>query len=138
MCRSWTMITTVQHVIDSQAMTLDVHSSRPKRRSDDGQTILKPDSIGSQSVADLRRLVELRGLEPLASCMPFLAIPSGTVAGSRMPAVQSRCAVRMCPSLPAAVWVRSHLISHWFAGLTGEGEVSSWFKLPGQATLISP
>ena len=61
-----------------------------------------------------RKTVELRGLEPLASCMLFLAILSGTVAGSRMPAVQSRCAVRMCPSLPAAVWVRSHLVSHWF------------------------
>ncbi len=36
-----TMITPVQRVIHSQPIVLDVHPSRPQRRPDDGQTILK-------------------------------------------------------------------------------------------------
>ena len=35
--------------------------------------------------------VELRGLEPLASCMPFLPIPSGCIALRRIPAGQAAC-----------------------------------------------
>jgi hypothetical protein len=38
--------------------------------------------------------VELRGLEPLASCMPCLTNPSGIVRGGQVPAGQSTPAVR--------------------------------------------
>ncbi len=60
--------------------------------------------------------VELRGFEPLTSCMPFLEEPSGHVEVGRLPAGQSRCPVWLCPARSGAVCVRSHLISHWLNG----------------------
>jgi hypothetical protein len=56
--------------ICSRVIALDVHSSRPKRRSDDGQTILKTALDGWRLRSDLGKPVELRGFEPLTSCMP--------------------------------------------------------------------
>jgi hypothetical protein len=69
-CSPKPAIAGVRGVIRGQFMALDVQSSRPKRRSDDGQTILKTALNGWDLRLDLRKLVELRGLEPLASCMP--------------------------------------------------------------------
>jgi hypothetical protein len=43
----------------------------PERRSDDGQTILEGTWTGLKSCPDLQFLVELSGLEPLTSCMPW-------------------------------------------------------------------
>ena len=50
-----------------QVMPFDVHSSRPNRRSDDGQTILNTVPETRKTGSHLGKLVELRGLEPLAS-----------------------------------------------------------------------
>jgi hypothetical protein len=45
----------------------------PERRSDDGQTILEGTQTGPKSCPDLLLLVELSGLGPLTSCMPYPA-----------------------------------------------------------------
>jgi len=58
--------------------------------------------------------VELRGLEPLASCMPCLANRSGIVRDSQVRPGQSKSAVWLGPEPTGAVWARSHLVSHWF------------------------
>jgi hypothetical protein len=50
--------------ICGQVIALDVHSSRPKRRSDDGQTILKTALEGWRLRSDLGKLVELRDSNP--------------------------------------------------------------------------
>ena len=64
------VIASARCAIHGQVMALGVHSSRLKRRSDDVQTILKAASASWKLGSDLEKLVELRGLEPLASCMP--------------------------------------------------------------------
>jgi hypothetical protein len=56
----------------------------PERRSDDGRTILECTRTGLKSWSDLVLLVELSGLEPLTSCMPYPAKLSGTDAGLGM------------------------------------------------------
>jgi hypothetical protein len=57
-------------VIERQPVPLETSYWCPKRRSNDGQVILKADPRGLQLGPDLVLHVELRGLEPLASCMP--------------------------------------------------------------------
>jgi len=69
-CSAKPAIAGVSCAIYGQVMPLDVHSSRPDRRSDDGQTILNTVLEAWKLGSHLRKLVELRGLEPLASCMP--------------------------------------------------------------------
>jgi hypothetical protein len=60
--------------------------------------------------------VELRGFEPLTSCMPFLAEPSGDVEVSLGLAGHCGYSVWLRPAASEAVRVRSHLISHWYCG----------------------
>ena len=57
--------------------------------------------------------VELRGLEPLASCMPCLASLSGIVRGSQDGAGQNRSVVWQGPVSSGPGWPCSHLVSHW-------------------------
>jgi len=57
--------------------------------------------------------VELRRFELLTSCMPCLAVPSGSVALSRKIAAQRGWDVRLWPTASRLVWLRSHLVSHW-------------------------
>ena len=57
--------------------------------------------------------VELRGLEPLASCMPSMAGPSGMVRDGQIRADQNRAAVWQQPESTGVRWARSHLVSHW-------------------------
>ena len=52
-------------------MRLSANCRCPERRSDDGQTILECIRAGLKSCPDLQFLVELSGLEPLTSCMPW-------------------------------------------------------------------
>ena len=52
-------------------MRLSANCRCPERRSDDGQTILECIRTGLKSRPDLVLLVELSGLEPLTSCMPW-------------------------------------------------------------------
>src|SRR5262245_8046858 len=61
-------------------------------------------------------LVELRGFEPLTSCMPCLAKLSEGVALGRGPADQDRFSVWSYLAGSEAVCVCSHLISHWSTG----------------------
>ena len=60
--------------------------------------------------------MELRGLEPLASCMPSMANPSGIVRDSRVRPAQSRPVVRQGLEPTGVGWARSHWISHWPRG----------------------
>jgi len=60
--------------------------------------------------------VELWGSKPLTSCMPCLAVPSCCVAGGRKTAGQTGWAVRLPPTASKAVWLCSHLVSHWLSG----------------------
>ena len=52
-------------------MRLSANCRCPERRSDDGRTILEGIRTGLKSCPDLQFLVELSGLEPLTSCMPW-------------------------------------------------------------------
>jgi hypothetical protein len=70
-CSTTLVVAGVRGAICGQVVALDVHSSRPKRRSDDGQTILKAALEGYRLGSDLGNLVELRGFEPRTSCMPW-------------------------------------------------------------------
>ena len=69
-CSTTLVVAGVRGAIYGQVVALDVHSSRPKRRSDDGQTILKAALMGWRLGSHLGKLVELRGFEPRTSCMP--------------------------------------------------------------------
>jgi len=70
----------------------------------------------SQRASDLAKYleVELRGLEPLASCMPCLTNPSGMVRGGQDGAGQSQFLVWHGLESTGVGWTRSHLVSHWF------------------------
>jgi hypothetical protein len=70
-CSTTPVFAGARGAICGQIMALDVHSSHPTRRSDDGQTILKAASERWRLGPDLGKLVELRGFEPLTSCMPW-------------------------------------------------------------------
>ena len=62
------------------------------------------------------QIVELRGLEPLASCMPCLTNPSGVVRDGQSCPGPYCFAVRRQPAPDGMVWARSHLVSHWVSG----------------------
>ena len=62
-------------------MRLSANYLCPERRSDDGRTILEGTRTAFKSGPDLQFLVELSGLEPLTSCMPYPARLSETGAG---------------------------------------------------------
>ena len=70
-CSTAPVIASARGAICGQIMALDVHSPRPERRSDDGQTILKAALEGRKLGPHLGKLVELRGFEPRTSCMPW-------------------------------------------------------------------
>src|SRR5262249_49648156 len=57
--------------------------------------------------------VELRGLEPLASCMPCLTSSSGMVRDGQGHAGQTRFAIWPGQESTGVGWARSHLVSHW-------------------------
>jgi hypothetical protein len=80
----------------------------------------------SQQASDLakRLKVELRGLEPLASCMPFMTNPSGMVRDGQVRADQGRFTVWHRPEATGAVRARSHLVCHWFSGPSPEDGAS--------------
>jgi hypothetical protein len=72
----------------------------PKRRSDDGQAILKTALEGWRLRSDLGKLVELRGFEP-----PDLlhAIPGGTVWMCRRGSVTRRSSRVLSLAAPGSV-----------------------------------
>ena len=70
-CSTRSVIARVACASPCQVLVPGVHSPRPKRRSDDGQTILNTALKCWETASGLGKLVELRGLEPLASCMPW-------------------------------------------------------------------
>jgi hypothetical protein len=78
--------------------------------------------------------VELRGLEPLASCMPCLTNPSGMVRDGQVRAGQSRFAVWPRTEPTGVGWARSHLVCHWLSGLTTGGEAAC----PPRSTKMIP
>jgi len=78
-CSTTPVIAGVRGAICGHVMALDVHSSRPGRRSDDGQTILKAALKGRKLGFHLGKLVELRGFEPRTSCMPSQHSVTGMV-----------------------------------------------------------
>jgi hypothetical protein len=100
-CSTAPVIAGARGAICGQIMALDVHSSRPERRSDDGQTILKAALEGWKLGSHLGKLVELRGFEPRTSCMPSAGSTSTAVHLCRSPSQ----AVRISPpgSRPVAV-----------------------------------
>jgi hypothetical protein len=69
--------------------------------------------------------VELRGSEPRTSCMPFLAESSEGVEMGRAPAGQTGCSVCLHLAVAEAVFVRSHLVSHWSFGSPARGMLST-------------
>jgi hypothetical protein len=60
--------------------------------------------------------VELRGFEPLTSCMPCLTVPSDAVAPGRVTAGQGNSVVRLGRTPSAVVRGRCHLACHWLRG----------------------
>src|SRR5215813_3992813 len=94
-CSAKPAIAGVRGVICGQFMALDVQSSRPKWRSDYGQTILKAALNGWDLRLDLRKLVELWGFEPQTSCMPWKAGPFTGVRESSLAARLSWSFVRI-------------------------------------------
>ena len=84
-CSTAPVIAGARGAICGQIMALDVHSSRPERRSDDGQTILKAALAGWKLRSHLGKLVELRGFEPRTSCMPSAGSTSARVHPRRSP-----------------------------------------------------
>src|ERR1039458_950340 len=52
--------------------------------------------------------------------MPSRQISSARVAGRPVPARQATCGVWLGPVPIARVWVRCHLVCHWFPGLAKE------------------
>jgi hypothetical protein len=58
-------------------------------------------------------LVELRGFEPLTSCMPCLTVPSRDVPLGRVTARQGNDLVWWGLAASAVVWERCHLVCHW-------------------------
>ena len=87
-----------------------------RRAANDGQTILKDHPSGGDLGPDLVLQVELRGLEPLASCMPCLISRSGIVGGGQVRADQNGSAVWQRPEPSDMDWTRSHLVSQWPSG----------------------
>ena len=69
-CSTRPVIARCLGAIYGQFMAFDIHSSRPQRPSDDGQTILNTALESGETGVSPGKLVELRELEPLASCMP--------------------------------------------------------------------
>lgn len=63
--------------------------------------------------ADLQKRVELRGFEPLTSCMPCLTVPSSGVPLGRVTARQGNGLVWWGLAASAVVWERCHLVCHW-------------------------
>ena len=108
----------LDYLSDTQALTyMQLTSeyyvrSTPSRR-DYIQANSSVEAIKVASDQREHRKVELRGLEPLASCMPCLANPSGTVRDGQGRAGQNRSAVWYGPEPTGVDWARSHLVSHW-------------------------
>ena len=82
-------------------MRLRARQRRPERRSNDGQSILKPIQMASDLHSELEFLVELWGFEPQTSCMPYSGNTSTEVHLCRLPSQN----VRISPpeSRPVAV-----------------------------------
>ena len=66
--------------------------------------------IQSQQASDL---VELRGFEPLTSCMPCLPVPSDGVGLSLVIAGQKATNVWLRRIVSAIAWCSCHLACHW-------------------------
>jgi hypothetical protein len=77
--------------------------------------------------------VELRGYEPLTSCMPCLTVPSGGVPLGRVTARQGNGLVRWGLATSAVVWGALSLTRNWF--VTGNRPV---FALSGPSWLSTP
>ena len=78
----------------------------PIHAQNDGQVTVKRSSRASARAAAtlcLQVRVELRGLEPLASCMPFLPVPYGIVTPNQDTAGHGRARVRTQPSPTGAL-----------------------------------
>ena len=111
----------LEYLSDTQALTYMPPTSEHYFRSAHSQRdhIQGDSPVEAINVAsDLREhpKVELRGLEPLASCMPSMTSPSGMVRDGRVYPGQSRVPVRYGPEPTGMDWARSHWISHWPQG----------------------
>jgi hypothetical protein len=84
------------------------------------------------------RNVELRGLEPLASCMPSMANPSGIVRDGQVRAGQSAVVVWDGLETAGMGWTRSHLIRHWLrADCQSDPRASSGHASPSVADIAT-
>jgi hypothetical protein len=70
-CSTNTTATPIWRAIQEQNVILTANYPRPERRSNHGRAILRGDQIVPEPAFDLVFLVELSGLEPLTSCMPW-------------------------------------------------------------------
>jgi len=77
--------------------------------------------------------VELKGFEPLTSCMPCLAVPSGYVSLSRVTAGQGDGHVWLSLAASTVVWGRCHLVCHWLPDLT-RPETDQIWRVPFSPT----
>jgi hypothetical protein len=59
------------------------------------------------------KCVELRGFEPLTSCMPCLTVSSDAIALGRVMARQDNGLVWLGLAASATAWARCHLVCHW-------------------------
>jgi len=108
----------LDYLSDTQALTyMPLTSEHYLKSTHSRRDYIQADShVEAIDVAsDLREhpKVELRGLEPLASCMPCLTNPSGMVRGGQVRTDQSGAAVWQRPEPTGVDWDRSHLVSHW-------------------------
>ncbi len=75
--------------------------------------------------------VELRGFEPLTSCMPCLAVSSDGIALGRITAGQTDIGVWVRRAVSAVAWGRCHLICHWLQDLSLRNTGSLVLPNPG-------
>jgi len=61
----------------------------------------------------MRKMVELRGFEPLTFCMPCSRVSSDGVALGPVPAGHQDCGVRGRRAVAGGIWRRWHLVWHW-------------------------
>jgi len=65
-----------------------------------------------------RKIVEIRGFEPLTFCMPFMAILSDGILLSRITAGQNDIGVWVRRAASAVAWMRCHLLCHWLGAIS--------------------
>jgi len=82
-CSTNTTVMPTQHAGQEQSVRLSANQTRPPRRSNDGQAILKAIQLGLETCSDLVFRVELWGFEPQTSCMPSERMQVQSLGGVR-------------------------------------------------------